>query len=111
MSGLIQPKPVKLPLNMSEADWQRRVIDYAKLRQWLVAHFRPSRTQSGRWSTAMTGDIGYPDLTLARHGVVVLAELKTQHGVVTPGQKIWIAASGAHLWRPSDWDEVVETLR
>lgn len=99
-------------LVMSEADWQRRVMDAAKQFGWRRVHVRASQI-SGRWQTAYDGDPGLPDLILARDGVVLLAELKSEKGSFRPGQREWLAAAGdaGFLWRPSNWPEVVEVLR
>lgn len=101
-----------LPATLAEADLQRTVIDYALLRGWRVAHFRPARTARG-WRTPMEGHPGVPDLIFARGGRVLLAELKRHGKHPTPEQRAWLAALGEHgrLWRPSDWDEIEETLR
>jgi hypothetical protein len=102
----------RLPLTMSEADWQTRVIDYAHLRGWLVTHFRPARTAHG-WATPLSGDIGWPDLALARDGVFIAAELKRHGAAPTPGQRKWLEALGTHarLWTPAHWPEVMEELK
>lgn len=98
---------------MSEDDFQTRLLDYAKLRGWHVAHFRPAQVRDGRWVTPMTGDVGFPDLILARGGVVLLVELKSETGQFRPGQAEWLDAADAHgrLWRPSHWDTIVKELR
>lgn len=98
---------------IGERDFTNLVVDFAQLRGWLVAHFRPAQTQSGRWVTAMKGDTGFPDLTLARDHRVVFAELKTEKGRVSVNQTAWLNAIGptAHIWRPSDWPKIEETLR
>lgn len=97
---------------LAEADWQRRVIDTAKAHGWLVAHFRAALVRAGRWATPMTGDVGFPDLVLAKSGRLILAELKTDTGDVTKAQKAWLAALGpyARLWRPRDWEDVLKEL-
>ena len=99
-------------LALSEADFQRRVIDLAKLRGWKVAHYRPAKGPKGAWSTPVTGHAGAPDLILARDGEVILAELKSETGRLSAEQRQWLDALGDHgyLWRPSDWDEVREVL-
>lgn len=103
---------VEHPLPLSEADWQRRVMDAAKAHGWRVAHFRPARTQRGNWITPMAGHPGFPDLVLGRGGVVICAELKSQRGQLGPGQAEWLDALGEHgrLWRPSDWPTVLAVL-
>src|SRR5665213_1836630 len=65
---------------MTEAQWQRRVLDLAQLCGWRVAHFRPARTATG-WRTAVEADgVGYPDLTMVRDGRLLFAELKSEAG-------------------------------
>jgi VRR-NUC domain len=99
-------------MSLSEADFQRRVIDTAKLAGWMVAHFRPALTRSGRWATPMQGDKGLPDLVLAKDGRLLLAELKTDTGQVSKEQRAWLAELGAHgrLWRPKNWEAVLLDL-
>lgn len=98
-----------LPLTLSEADFQTIVLDYAKLRGWLVCHVRPAKTNKG-WRTPIEGDPGLPDLIMARNGKVILAELKSHGGRATPMQRQWLEASGGHLWSPSWWPEIVGVL-
>lgn len=97
---------------MSEDDFKSRVIETARLNGWRVHHSRPARLPNGKWVTPLQGDAGLPDLVLARNGVVLLAELKTDTGSVTPEQRKWLAAAGPHgrLWRPRDWSEILSEL-
>lgn len=101
-------------LNIAEADWQATVIAAARLHGWMVAHFRPARTEQG-WRTPVAADgKGFPDLLMVRDRVVA-AELKSARGRVTADQGRWLAtfeAAGVetHVWRPDDFDEVVEVL-
>lgn len=97
----------------SEAEFQREVIAYARAHGWMVAHFRPGLSQSGRWQTAVQGDgRGFPDLVLVKPGrQIVFAELKRVGRYLRPQQRAWRdaieAADGDYrLWRPSDWDEI-----
>src|SRR5262245_496140 len=87
-------------------------MDAARMAGWMVAHFRPAKTQRGRWITPMAGDKGFPDLVLAKDGRVLLAELKTDKGTPSPEQVAWLAAVGTHgrLWRPDDWPAVLIDL-
>ncbi len=87
---------------ISEADLLRSVIELAHIFGWKVQHTRPARLGNGQWRTAIQGDAGGPDLTLARHGVFILAELKSEHGKLSPEQQEWQEA-GVLLWRPGDW--------
>jgi len=96
---------------MTEAEWTTWVIQAAQLHGWMAHHARPARTAQG-WRTAVQGDVGAPDLLLARDGAVLAAELKTDKGRVRPEQKVWLAALGDHgrLWRPRDRDDVLAVL-
>lgn len=97
---------------MREADFQSRVIDTAKWCGWMVHHSRPVQDSDGTWSTPIQGDPGLPDLVLARGGVVLLVELKSDKGKPTKDQVKWLDAAGTwgRLWRPADWPQVLEEL-
>lgn len=92
---------------MTEAHWQQRVIDLARLRGWLWFHPYNSRRSTPGW----------PDLVLLRDARLIFAELKTETGRVTREQQRWLDALGhvpfveVELWRPRDWDRVMESLR
>lgn len=108
--------PTRIP--MSEAQLQATVIDMARLFGWLVHHCRPARRRDGSWQTPVQGDTGFPDLILARRGVVIAVELKGERGRLTPAQQAWAAELGggavaALVWRPDHLrDGTVErTLR
>ena len=100
---------------MTEATLQERVIELAHLFGWLVMHTRPARTETG-WRTPLQGDPGFPDLVLAREGVVLLAELKAAAGKLTAEQERWrteletdacASTPQYHLWRPEDLESGV----
>ena len=102
---------------MNEAQFQTRVIEAAQWCGWLVHHTRAARTQSGGWSTPITGNAGFPDLVLAHptRGVI-FAELKTDTGRCSELQNHWgrtLFAAGAeyHLWRPADWSLILARLK
>jgi hypothetical protein len=94
-----------LAAGMTEAKLQANVIELARVYGWLVHHTRPAQRQSGSWSTPIQGDAGYPDLTLAKPGSLLLVELKSQRGTRTRDQIRWAQALHPHyrLWRPADW--------
>ncbi|MCJ7829360.1 MAG: VRR-NUC domain-containing protein [Dehalococcoidia bacterium] len=100
---------------MTEEDFLKQVIDLAKLTGWRVAHFRPAQTARG-WRTPVQGDgAGFPDLVLVRERVVY-AELKSEKGKVSDAQWAWkdalqMAGKEIYVWRPSDWDSIVEILK
>lgn len=102
----------------TEAEFLRAVIDLARANGWLAHHQRPARTARG-WRTAVQGDAGFPDLVLVKlHGDdrrVIVAELKTNTGKMTPAQREWLDALNAAgvtavVWRPRDWDAIVAEL-
>lgn len=101
---------------MTEAEFQQAVIDTANWTGWLVFHPRPAQT-GGRWGTAFTGHPGFPDLVLVhRDRGVIFAELKSERGKTTPGQRQWLNAledanAETYLWRPQDFDFIVDRLR
>lgn len=99
-------------LPLSEAQFTETVIELAKFHGWMVSHFRPAWTERG-WRTALQGHPGFPDLTLARNGVVLIVELKTVKGKTTKQQQRWGEAIGSQyrLWRPTDLDAIKEELR
>ncbi len=91
----------------SERDFQRQVLDLAKILGWHAYH-----PMLSKWS-----ERGWPDLALCRPPRLLFAELKTERGRTSDHQDRWLALLGAcpgvevFLWRPSDLDRVAETLR
>ena len=102
---------------MTESELQKIVIDMAHLFRWRVAHFRPARVMRGgeeTWRTPVSADgAGFPDLVLARDGVVLFRELKTAKGIVSDDQHEWLQATGGKVWRPRHLDTglIEEILR
>lgn len=89
-----------------EAAFQARVKSFAGRHGWECYHTHNSKRS----------DPGFPDLVLARPPRILFRELKTETGKVSDDQKKWLlllAACGldAAVWRPSQWDEIQETLR
>jgi len=103
---------VVITLPVSEKAFQLKVVQYAYLKGWHVAHFTPAKVRENVWVTPQTGHTGFPDLVLARRGVVLFLELKTERGVATDGQKAWLTELGelGRLYRPSDWDKIMIDL-
>lgn len=103
-------------LHCTEADWQTTVVDYAHLTGWLALHIPTTQDATGRHRTAVAYDgAGFPDLILTRNRIIY-AELKTQQGRLTPNQQTWrnaLTKAGAeyYVWRPSDWNQIIETLK
>jgi hypothetical protein len=104
-------------VEVSEADWQRTVVETAEALGWVVCHTRRSFGGMGQgWVTATTLK-GWPDLVLIRPPRLVFAELKKESGRLTDDQRrvleLLSKCDGAetHVWRPSDWHEVAAVLR
>jgi hypothetical protein len=94
---------------ISEKKFLQQVIELAKIYHWEYYH-----TFDSRHSAA-----GFPDLILIRvedKGRIVVAECKSEKGKVTVFQDKWIkmfrdCGVEAYIWRPSQWDEIVECLK
>lgn len=92
---------------MNETQWRADVIRLARSTGWAhwFTHFSPYSTP------------GWPDLALARPPVLILTELKTARGKVSPEQEAAADILGRcerveyRLWRPEHEDEVIATLR
>lgn len=99
-------------LHMTETEFADTIIELAHWYGWQVAHFRPARTAKG-WRTPMQGDVGFPDLVLARDGVVMFVELKSMGGRLSAGQKRWGEQLGAiwQVWRPTDLELAKQVLK
>lgn len=61
----------------------------------------------------MSGDTGFPDLVLARHGRVIFAELKVGRNKMTTAQTEWAEQIGDefYLWYPDDLPRIQEVLK
>ena len=101
------PTPVPKAERQSEKSFMMDVKRAALSRDWMVYHTFDSRRS----------DPGFPDLVLVRPPRILFAELKTQGGRVRPEQQVWLDGLGrcgdveTFLWRPADWDSILETLR
>ena len=90
---------------ITEKQWQQTVIDLARrLGYEFIYH-----TWNSRHSPA-----GFPDLVILKDRMIV-AELKREDGHLTPEQYFWLLAfievtPHVFLWKPSDFDSVVEIL-
>jgi len=107
---------------MKEIDFELAVVDAARLFGWKAVGHRPMRTKHG-WATGWLYDgVGWPDLTVvhAGRGTILTAELKVKTNL-SDEQKVWAQtltqtadASEGHiiykLWRPTDWDDIKQTL-
>ena len=93
--------------DLTEKQFLGHVTDLARLYRWRVYH---------PW-LSIRSERGWPDLALVRPPRLVLAELKTDKGKTTPSQDEWLALLSdcpgveVYLWRPSDFNDLVEVLR
>ena len=99
---------------MTESDLLSAVRQLARLTGWRCYHTRYS----------LGSDPGFPDLVMVRLGRLVIAELKSDRGKLTPAQQEWLddlaevegrtgGVVEVHLWTPEDWlgGAIEETLR
>lgn len=106
-------------LEASEAQFQQTVQQYATARGWEWMHIQRAINERGRWRTPVSGNLGagWPDLVLVRDGRLVFVELKADRGSVTGFQSHVLQVLGAipkaevYVWRPRQWDEIMEVLR
>ena len=71
---------------MTEDELLQAVTDAATFMGWRWHHIRRSD------KALQMGHSGFPDLVLARAGVVVFLELKRLNGIPTPDQLAWLDA-------------------
>lgn len=106
-----------LEREVTEAQFQRQVIQLAQLCGWRVAHFRPAMNAKGEWRTPVAADgAGFPDLVLVRGHKLLFRELKTETGSLTVLQERWgeelrLAGADWGVWRPSDWPVIEQLLK
>lgn len=114
------PESPRRAVNMvatTEAEFQAQVVELATMLGWKYLHVRKSigrRDGRAGWQTT-TNLKGWCDLLLWRPGRILAVELKAENGRTTAEQEevlISLAAAGveAHVWRPSDFDEITATL-
>jgi hypothetical protein len=102
-----------MALTISESAFLDAVVTLAHYRHWLVYHPLAALRVDESHTTPVQGDAGFPDLVLARDGLVLFRELKRQHEQLMPNQVMWQRGLGGlwELWRPSDWPRIQEVLR
>jgi len=91
---------------LTEAAFQRQVIQYATIAGWRYYHtYRSTRSPAG-----------FPDLVLVRRPRVVFLELKGDRTPVTDAQRAWIddlraCGQEAYIARPQHWERLEKILR
>lgn len=97
----------KPSLGITEKQFESQVKELAKMFGWLYYH---------TWGS-FHSPAGFPDCVLVRGNRLIFAELKAEKGKVAPAQQEWLDALGnlvnssVYLWRPADFDTIVEILR
>jgi hypothetical protein len=96
------------PPALTEKQFQAQIISLAKTLGWEVYHPFLS----------VFSERGWPDLSMVYEGRgrLLFAELKSETGKLTEHQEKWLAllrSTGVevYLWRPADFDEIVEILQ
>jgi hypothetical protein len=91
---------------MSEDELLTAIVEAAALLGWRVHHDR--RSDLAR----QQGNAGFPDVVLARRGVVRFLELKSERGQLSTDQFAWsLSLPALEVVRPADLDAVIESLR
>ncbi len=106
---------------MSEAVFQRKVIELAHFYGWRAAHFRgvavKRKDGSTRYQTPVQADgAGFPDLIMCRKDRCIAAELKSHKGKTSDEQEAWLAALAwadieVYTWKPIDLAEIERVLQ
>lgn len=84
---------------------------------WVWKHDETSMRPDGRFATAFRGKRGFPDYIAVRGDRIILAELKSETGRLSQGQKDWLEAFRftnkveVFVWRPKDFDDIRKVLR
>ncbi len=93
--------------DLPESSLRARVRRCALENSFLTYHTYDSRRS----------EYGYPDLTLAKPGRLIFAELKARTGKLTHEQEVWldilrhsVPGVEAYCWRPSDFNNIVQIL-
>lgn len=101
-------------VGVSEKEFQDQVVNLAHQHGWVCAHFPKRKMKMGEteyWATAGEYDAkGWPDLAIARPGLLFFAELKVGNNTASEDQKGWLALLDGFLWYPDSWEEIVHVL-
>lgn len=97
--------PGTAPTPEPEKRFLARIRRLAREQGWSTYHTHNSRRS----------EEGFPDLVLTDGRAVLFVELKSREGKLTRDQQRWLsllahAGAQTHVWRPSDWDAIVDRL-
>lgn len=95
-----------------EHDFAVAVREYAEAHGWVVGYTKRTGYMGKDDKWRGMGPKGELDHRLARQGVSLTAELKTETGTLSQAQRVWLAALGTHgrLWRPRDAEAIIKEL-
>lgn len=108
-----QGQPARLPRPVLTA------ADLASETRFLAAVVRAAEAQgykSYHTYRSIKSVPGFPDLTLAKVGSLLMPEIKTNTGRLTPEQAAWLAVLHnppwvlAEVWRPAMWETICQRL-
>ena len=90
---------------MTERELQEAVRQLAALYGWRYFHVFNSRRSPA----------GFPDCVLVKPPRLVIAELKSDDGRVTPAQKVWLedlrrSSCEVYVWKPADLQDIARIL-
>lgn len=111
-----------MTLTVTEDDLLTAIVEAAEFLGWRVHHDRRSD------KALQQGHAGFPDLVMARKGIVIFAELKASRQRLGAEQFAWMQALGwmagenatglsglgrvnLRVWWPEDLDRAIEELR
>lgn len=106
----IQPARDVINRTTSERELGQTIREMAEALGWMCYQVLDTREYAKRTSR------GFPDQFIARPGRALALELKTERGIVTPDQDLWIATLDSipgvtsAVIRPRDLDQVEELL-
>ena len=89
-----------------ETKFQNTIVRLAEILGWRTFHVARVK---GHLRTPTSE--GFPDLVLAKTGVKLFAELKTDKGVVSNDQILWLLATDGVIWRPKHWSVIEKSLK
>lgn len=100
-----------------EAEFESEILAWAKKFGWWRHGERPAYDANRKYRTAIKGEAGWPDLTLAHEkaGIIIFREAKIPPRTLSPAQVIChrvLLACGCDVkvWTPNDWPEIMNTL-
>jgi hypothetical protein len=111
MANRLTPNQKSLRI-VKEREWQNLVIQLATSMGWKHYHPPDNKPINGRIQKIVAG---FPDLVLVKDGRLIFAELKRETGRLSPEQIEWLreleaCGTEAYVWKPSQLQEVKETL-